>query len=53
MVWEIVSHKAFFPGVLMALDCCAAARYGWDGEWWRAGYWVAAAAITLCATCAR
>lgn len=53
MIWSIVSNKAFFPGVLMLLDLCAATRYGYEGEWWRAVYWVAAAVITLAATMSR
>jgi hypothetical protein len=48
----LITHKDFFPAVLILLDLCAAARYAWEGgnDWWRAGYWFAAAAITVCAT---
>mgnify|MGYP007090099990 CR=1 FL=1 len=52
MIWPIVSHVAFFPGVLVVLDVCAAGRYAWDGDWGRVGDWAAAAVITFCATMA-
>lgn len=50
-LWAVVADKRFFPSVLIALDLCAAARYGLEpGEWRRAVYWAAAAVLTASVT---
>lgn len=50
-LWLVVSDRRFFPSILIALDCCAAARYGFvPGEWRRVVYWGAAAVLTATVT---
>jgi hypothetical protein len=39
-----------FPTILIILDIGAAAVYAFHKDWARAGYWIAAAAITFFAT---
>lgn len=42
--------KTLFPIVLIILDCCAAAVYGYSGDWKQCIYWIAAATLTICVT---
>jgi hypothetical protein len=50
-VWALVSDRRFFPTVLIALDFCAAARWGCEpGEWRRVIYWAAAGVLTAAVT---
>jgi len=39
-----------FLACMVALSLGSAAVYAWDGDWRRAGYWCAAAAITFFVT---
>ena len=39
-----------FPSIMILLDLCCSALYLWDKDYWRAGYWLAAAFLTLCVT---
>jgi hypothetical protein len=44
----MMHNKHLFAVLMIVLSALAAGRYGWEGDWWRAGYWVAAAALTFC-----
>lgn len=39
-----------FAWLLVALDLCAAAGYGWGHDWRRCLYWLFAAGLTTCVT---
>jgi hypothetical protein len=45
-----MTRGQIFPSLLIVLDLGAAAVWGWDGDWRRATYWVAAAILTACVT---
>jgi hypothetical protein len=40
----------FFPTVLIVLDLAASAVCGFDGDWRRSVYWLAAAVLTTVVT---
>lgn len=40
----------WFAFALIGLDVCAAVGYGFDSDWRRAIYWIAAAVLTACVT---
>lgn len=39
-----------FPIILMALNICASAVYGFNGDWKKTIYWVAACVLTATVT---
>jgi hypothetical protein len=42
--------KNVFPYILMTLDFGAAIVYGFQGDYWRAVYWISAGMLTLTTT---
>lgn len=47
---DLFKDPRLFPSILIVLDVCAAARWGYDGDWRRAIYWLAAAVLTTTVT---
>ena len=45
-----MKYTQIFPTVLMALDALAATAYGFNGDWRRTVYWLAAATLTAAVT---
>jgi len=47
---RIFGDPNLFPKIIIFLYGCSSIRYGWQGDWGRCLYWVAAALITISVT---
>jgi hypothetical protein len=50
MIQLMLAHPKVFPSILICLDCLAALAYGYNHDWRRMVYWMAAAVLTMTVT---
>jgi len=50
IVFDLIRSPRFFPGIIIALQACAAIRWGFAGSAWNMFYWAFAVGLNTIVT---